>query len=267
MKHYCTSLFLLVAILMASTPTWGAFQKLDDFSGYTRTDIDEQGSWLTTMDYAWVAADPINPSNNVLRIGPEPGGPKYLAKTFDDNIADNTTGTVFFRMRFSGPSASFGLSDLFANQTSGWDDVKTHLRLGLNTQDGNYELDANGGSSWPHLGWLAPDTWYTFWILADNANDRFKVYVQGGDYKTQTQLPDGSTDMQFSCNTASPLVAFRIMTEDDAALQYFDDIYTDNAGGNLINPIPEPVTVALLSVGGLMILGYRRRRISRLSGR
>jgi hypothetical protein len=44
---------------------------------------------------------------------------------------------------------------------------------------------------------------------------------------------------------------------DDSTL--FDDIYIDSSSANLVNPIPEPTSLALLAMGGAALV--RRRRV------
>ena len=76
---------------------------------------------------------------------------------------------------------------------------------------------------------FAYDTWYKFWVVVDNANDVWSLYMQGGDNATPTLIDgddNGSTSFAFRNGPSSnDLTRFVIWTQAHSGPFWLDDIY------------------------------------------
>ena len=254
---------LRIAVLVAivggvSLPAGAAFVAIDDFESYTvGTAISGQGNWTASDSASGVAADPEDAANNALAVS---YNYKFARNNLSATIADGTTGTFFYQFRLSGTTLSLGhgLSD---QATPGIGSNTAYEVRMISGNSGSTKYDDAGTSvDFNPALTLSTDTWYSLWLVADNSADTTRIYIEGGSFATQTELV-GPDALNFKYGTTGPLVTFLIVanSSNGSSKTYFDNLYIDTTGANTSNPlIPEPASMAMLAVGGLMML--RRRR-------
>ncbi len=267
MKFAAASLIVLAGI--ASTAS-AAYVLVDDFEASASGSVNGQNSWVADTNvgntlYA-VVTDPTDGTNQVLQLG-NPGSDKKARKPLGvaNAIADGTTGTLFFRVNFqkSGTTlnANFGLTH--NDSPAGTGDFTIQLPLDnngkLKAKDGGSTVDlANGSATANVLG-----VWYNLWVVVNHSTDAYRVFVQSdgdADLAVQTELFSTSDPLGFRANPGINSID-NLFIQSSQGFVYWDDFYVDNTGMNLANPtiaIPEPASMALLGLGGLMMI--RRRR-------
>jgi hypothetical protein len=91
--------------------------------------------------------------------------------------------------------------------------------------------------------------------VINNTTDTTEFYVSGAaGGNATTPFAQGSFRNGVASN---PLITFKARTS-NANPVFVDDIYFDPAGANLLNPIPEPGSAALLAIGFATLLPRRK---------
>ena len=225
---------------------------IDDFeSGHSFS-----GSLSTTTD-------PADGGNNVLNFDVANGASSVMSLSAAQQVNDGQVGTVFYQVYIpaAGRDVGFGLSDIDLDPN--WGDYAGYvMQLGDPLRfDGK---DGNGAGSATNVVLLNPVTtaaWYDFWLVFDldgttGAETGYDIYASGPGLSGQQNLASG---LGFR-RTANPDALDRIMLREGGSGSgnvLFDNIYMDQQGQNLANPIPEPATLALAAVG---LGGLRRRK-------
>jgi hypothetical protein len=261
MKMGKSALVLAATTLgLMAAPVQAAFVLVDDFDGYTAGSVSGQGSWTGTD--GTVVELPSASGNNVLALTGSAAS-KY-ARTTVPQIANNTTGTLFYQIRLDSEGIgnlnhSHGLSDTTSSSSFGdYEAQLISIGSSLNVRDGasaTAEVQVNA---------LAADTWYNIWLVANNSNDTFKFFIQGGDFATPTEFAGGVSDpFNFRNGTSGALTHFFLIYGNSAGgTLYVDNIHIDTTGENISNPIPEPATAATvltMAALGATLRGRRRR--------
>ena len=253
-------LSVLSVMLLAAT-SQGAFVAVETFDALTDGNINGQNGWSTIAGTNHVVADPDDPTNKVLSITGNTGGGAFKGIS----IPQGTTATVFFRYRIAGKqNHSVGLSDVTTPTTD-----FGHYEAQLNniTSSGQTRI-RDAGNFDNVLPTFADNTWYNIWIVVDNTADTSQWHanaIAGAGTNASELLAAGAqTAFIFRNGVANNnLVNFllRTNTSDNGhtGSLMIDDIYIDNSGSNLTNPIPEPATLALTAAGGALLL-FRRRK-------
>lgn len=268
----CAAASLLVLAGMSSTAS-AAFVLIDNFeSGYTLdANMNGVNGWVTdaTGSPYSVAIDPDDAGNQVLKFSGT-GSDKNARKSFANAIADNTTGTLFLRVRFEKNvnnllNANFGLTDQETTTSSNFDPFNAQLSFDNNARlkgrDGGGAEDLKNGSAMADV----VSEWYNVWVVVDGTADTYKVFVQSdfdADFLTQTELfGNGTTNDPLNFRTTSNLNAAidNLYFRAQNGVIYWDDFYIDNTGSNFGNPVPEPASLVLAGLGGLLVLGRRRQ--------
>lgn len=271
----------VLAIGASAHATW---QVIDTFDALTPGNIGGQNSWTSIAvsgNLGWVtdvATDPVSAGNQVLLITTSDGTSQGSVGKLGYNIAsvpdaapafDSISGTVFFRARYSGQArTSVGMSDINTINPSNFGDFETQLIF--NSQTSATPSLRNGNGSAPINPTIQENAWYNIWMVIDNTgtsgqtgnSDAYRLYVQSDadvNFTSQTLVtPDSNLFRNFTQN-ANPLVSFVIKGGgSNTGSVWLDDIYIDQTGLNLNNPIPEPASVLLL-LGGSALLALRRR--------
>ncbi|MEN1678288.1 MAG: hypothetical protein AAGJ46_01750 [Planctomycetota bacterium] len=245
-----------------------AFTSISDFESLTPGALGSQGGWtseLSATSVYTVTADPDNPSNQVLRAtgtsaaqGAPNDGNAYISLG-SNSIADGTTGTVFFRMRTSDLSdLVFGASDLAAPFT--WSSYEGYMVMGAVAGNNAFRV-RNGGAFSGNLLGYSGDEWYNVWLVLDHTADSTSLYVsQGADPAALLGSGGFRTGNEPDTDLVSLNLRMGAAHNNNNARGYLDDIYVDNSGVNLANPvIPEPSSVVMAFLVAVFGMGVPRR--------
>lgn len=183
---------------------------------------------------AQVVNDPAEgPVNRVLRIR-SAGSSTLSASLPIPPIPDGGFGTVFFRFYLVGQNhdANWGLSEQSAPSSSSH--FKVQMRS-ISTAPG--EVQVKDGSTYATAADIRPQTWYSAWLQVRNgrgtSNDRYDLYLQGGDFGVPTLVKSG---VRFTTGTSASLKTF-FWRFGPAAEVYFDDLHVDSGHANLSDPV------------------------------
>lgn len=263
---------ILISGFMAASAQ-AAFQPLETFDALTLGNINGQNTWVDAGNSGQVVLDPDGGLNQVLAVDTESG---VLHR--DAVVSQGASRMLFLRFRFEDHGRySFGLSRL-SNPTE-YSDFGPELGM-AESSAGNLNNDfrvANGNTLgiYDVLETLAPDTWYNTWVMMDNLNDDYQVWlnaVPGGSADAGDQLDNDAGESVFGFRTSgsADLIKFFIKTgggNSPVQGQFFlDDIYLENTSAlNLTNPtvVPLPPALALFAsalVPLLSVAGSARRR-------
>lgn len=237
------------------------FVLFDRFDQLTNGPINGRNGWITANPAFAVGPDPTEPANAVLVAPAMSESPLHKplgALTF----SNQASGTLFFRMRRADAALniSAGLSDL-GTPTAAFADYEAQLNC--NTTGAN-NLSARDAGAFDAIDSFTNDAWYSVWMVVDNARDLVSVFMQGGTLTNQTLLTgnsDGETAFTFrnsagdAFNTnsgpvANDLVSFLVrIGGSHTGPFYLDDLYLDNSGPNLANPLgPDLIPPRLVAV-------------------
>lgn len=284
LRLFAAPLLAGVTWLTATEAVHAVFVEFDTFDALTAgTNIDGQNGWVApngppAEGFRQVSIDPIHAGNNVVEIfesgasDPNGLGP-HLWKSLGANSAPNadTAHTAYLRFMIPAydpatagfPTASFALRNgpQTDNQAIGMGPHVLVRGLGDGTNVMQVRPDQYGSAGDP--GFLTLDTstitgatfdtntWYDLWMVTNNSADTFNLYVQGGDFATQTQLqvelPDTSvvTDIAFRdlrvpgeggvLDADLDYFWIRPNADHDNHTIYFDHVFVDD-GENLTTP-------------------------------
>jgi len=273
----------LSMLLLTATTANAGFVEIDNFEdGFPSHPYEldgnasnsngwEEGKHVTSGNeqIARVVDDPAGGTNRTLEIGLiGDSGDRDFHK--DGFIANDATGTLFFRFHMTGddPSVGIGMDDqqleTAPSDAGPWVNLTSANGIRGITVDGNGSSDTQ-----EDLGTLTEDVWYSVWMVIDNDAKEYEVYIQGGAYGSQTQLTAPSTNPlifrdSLSVDDDLNRVYIRANGANDdgtGASIFFDDIYLAS-GEDLSNPIPEPASL-LLASWGLVAASLFRRRVVR----
>jgi hypothetical protein len=262
---------VLVLALLASGWAAAAWNAVDTFDSYS------SGSLNTVANPPW--AEAANGGNAMgatinsgyLTVKPGVGNPLladptneiYKGITAIPNT--DTATTLYFRLRADSgtTNSSIGLTTLAAvNPAPAFGDFGPQIRVNSTAGVPNFNV-RNGGSFPANDGYaLTIGQWYNVWAVVHQNTDKVDVYLTtgGNDAATGTILYS-RLNYGFRVAAATDLLGFIVMsqgsklTPNDNQLS-FDDIYM-TSGSNLT--IPEPASMLLLGLGGL-VMSFRRKR-------
>ena len=244
------------AALPLIAPAFGAFVLVDN--------MESGNNWTNIAGTTGVVADPAGGTNNVFRATAANGE----ARRSIPAIANNTTGTLFFRVytTASGGDADWIFGSATGTNPTAFNSYKGYGRLATNTDTGiDMDVRNTGVAATPttsgdfsQVGDASAVTWYNVWMVLNNTDDTTDMYFNtGGDATTMGTL--SFTGAAFRTGVADgDLTSFLVRNNNNNTTGYIDDIYVDTSAQNLINPIPEPSVAVLL--GATALLGLRRRR-------
>jgi len=221
-----------------------AFQAVDTFDDLNLGTINGQNGWSISGTSGEVVLDPADGSNQALEVSTESG---TLEKAM--TIARNTTRMLFLRLRFEEHgSYSFGVS--FASNPAEFVDFSAELGMAAaTTGDPNNDFRVANGSStgiYDVLDTLTPGTWYNVWVLINNTDESYEVWLNSdpdGDAQASDQQDNDQDETSFGFRTAAGTDLQNLFMKTGGGDSppngrfYIDDIYLEDADGrNLSNP-------------------------------
>lgn len=271
----------LLCVAVSCIPLWGhaGYVLVDDFDGAA------VGADIATISTHWtrekgssalvVGSDGISRFASLSGVdGLEEGEGIFKCDFSGSSSIGSGDGTIFFQVTphlkngESGPQFHvLGLAEIasgvFAEVPSG----------GLSFDaDGSLRLIGDPGDSY-NVGHWSSESTYNVWMVlnrhaylsgeTEHVYYTYSTYVQGGaEYETQTML---YTDKSFLRNLSVVSSIGIVTTEEMSSESMFDidNLYVDNAGINLVSPIPEPSSMGLMLFVGVIGFHFRRRRFFR----
>ncbi len=227
-------------LVFPSQPT--GFTLFENFEGAGMTagqTFSGVNGWFSGVPAATLVE--LNPAGGTGKVG-HVNRAEPLRKSLSSvglQIREGNSGTLFFQLYTSVTTLdhSIGLADVPGAITFG--DYEAQLVL----NPGRFRLRDGPALSRDTTFDVALSQWMNVWIVADNANDVVKAYVETPN--GQTGVIDISADVSgvdpfnFRNGTAAALVEFLIV--ENSALTslpvYIDNIYIDPTASNLVNPL------------------------------
>lgn len=243
---------------MPTQPT--GFNLVENFEGAGMTigqTFNGVSGWTTAAPAgAMVADEPILGGDKVgamVRVA-APAGSFGASKSLSAaglQVLEGNTGTIFLQMHCTTGSQdnSVGFSDEAAPTAfAGYEaQVVTHLNNNLRVCD--------AAAVFRDVATYRVGAWMNVWIVADNATDTYRVYVespQGQTGKVEITANDGGDPFNFRNGTSGALTSFLTMVSSGAGAGssvFVDNIYVDPAAANLATPAgAKPVAVTPLRI-------------------
>lgn len=256
---------LATGVVLAALPcvsASAAVTTIDDFeSGSNGDDLGTLAGWTVgeTGDYT-VVNEPAGGSNLVLQAA-EDSDPPNAYKSLGVSIpTTSTAATLFYRIRFedgsTGDRVFAGFSADSAPDSFG--DMAAYA--GGITGGGGF--GARDFDSTVSAGSPAADTWYNVWIVANNSTQKYDVYINTGtaDATAGDKLFSDFDFREDATGLPGALTTLGLlMTGSSSGTAYLDDFKIDDSAQNLqYQLVPEPASLALLGLGGLLLLSPRR---------
>jgi hypothetical protein len=260
--------FVFVAMLLIPANTL-AVTLVDNFNSYATGPVN------TAAKPPWTEGWNIGGAASTIAGS---GGNNYLVSAVTVNVAQtgavwrgvtaipnaDTATTLFLRFRAetSTANSSFGLTDMAPPTgylTGGFGDYANQMRVSVQT--GVLGFDVRNGTGFNATRYaINVGQWYNVWAVVNNSTDKYDVYMTTGldDAITGTILYQ-QTVQGFRKTSTNPLGTFLAMTQggtvNNGLPLDLDDIYL--TPGSHLEMIPEPATMILLGLGGLVL---RRRK-------
>jgi len=143
---------------------------------------------------------------------------------------------MFFRFRVPAGSSRINQQTRFQDSTPlrlKWDNDPSDPVLWTfdAAMDGDYKQQVDQA--------ILRDTWYNLWVVIDNANGLYRLYIQGDAFATQTLVTSANLD---NTNTDShpfnpALIENLVFKGWNNAPVLYDDFYLAHGGENLSNPV------------------------------
>jgi hypothetical protein len=223
---------------------------VDNFNSYQPGEANSvTTTWKATADVT-IVSDPNATANQVIRMQENTGVQKaaYCMLSENASIPEGATKTLFLRFRATSQiDCAFGFANKDTPDVGGSDWSNFGPQVSVNY--GNFRV-RNGGT-WSVI---QPYTaqWYNLWMVVDNANDTFQLYLHNRPNEAATaadRLLVGTTDaFGFRNKVVGPLTRFYWRAQNPGGERYvwIDDIYMME-GSSLVNPTPKPAKIIWVS--------------------
>lgn len=229
---------------------------VDDFESYAVGNVSGTGVWtgiFAGTGNAQVEADGTNQFGSWWAAN---NGARGMWRNLPVAIANADTATTLFLQVMTDVATndgSFGLTDLAAAPTT-WGDFEIQgavINGGLNARNAGVVTNLNYV--------ITPGQWYNIWFVIDNSTDTYDLYANaGGDATAANLLADNFVFRNSGAGVqANDLTKLMALANTRATVQKF---HWDNiavTGGVDLTAVPEPATMLILGLGGLVLA--RRR--------
>ncbi|HOK97125.1 MAG TPA: PEP-CTERM sorting domain-containing protein [Anaerohalosphaeraceae bacterium] len=194
--------------------------------------------------------------NKFLQTGWSGGG-RGAYRCIDPIVDSVSAITLYLRIYAvtSSQDTSFGLADQITTSAATWGDFEVQMVLGNGDDADHVNLRARDGGTVETYMALAVGQWYNIWAVIDQTTDSFDMYVTAGYESAVGLSPINPDPINFRNGTTADLSYFLALTNYRDFNYRLDDIHI-TLGKNLA--IPEPVTMLMMGLGGLM-LALRKR--------
>lgn len=246
--------FIALSVLLC-LPAAAHAVLVDDFQTYS---VGTVASGVTGGVWGAVGTTTVAPavesSSGSLVLSLSGTGQSTAWRTLPTPIADNTTATVFMRVRANttSPDVSFGLSDVNPIVSAGdFSAYETQFRLLGTDMEGR-----NAGTFVDMLptGTVTTGTWYNVWLVVDTTTDTWDGYVNTG---TADATPGDLLASDFAFRngvSANPLTTLNFMAGGSGNLEAsLDDIHF-STGVDLNNYSPIPPLAGDVNQNGVVDL-------------
>jgi hypothetical protein len=258
-------LFNYSAPVMVFVRAVSGFTLIENFENRALTSLAFQGDWTGVFPQDKVVMDTTsfaggNTNNKTLL---QIKNNQTLA--FPLLLPQGETGTLFFRAAsttWSREQLYLGLSDGRSYGRAPISDFTAQMTRDTGSSLANKMIGVrDGGAYYNSLTNFASDTWYKIWIVANNASDTFKVYIQGGEYPVPTAVQrNGSSTFAFR-NAAANKDIIRFLIWSAATTRsvggfWIDDVYLA-PGENLTDPtLPAPPSLSVAKSGSNIVVSW-----------
>ncbi|MBU2951072.1 PQQ-dependent sugar dehydrogenase [Tamlana agarivorans] len=246
----------------SSNPVCNDFCLIEDFDSKLNGSIRDQDGWKANpagaLDGAIVDSEPTEGfTGKALML--DPNGVVFRGNAYKplniNAIAEGDMGTLFFQVSAEdvlNTNSSFGLSDLnnprLTDGGTGNLDLSSDFEVQIILNNGQFGVRHGANNSYFTNIKPENDIVYNVWVVVDNQNDRFQVFVQGGAYSfpTPASITGGQTNFAFRNGSIESLKSIYLLNDPDqvgTGVVYVDHFYLDNNKEN----IAMPVTVSDLS--------------------
>lgn len=262
-----TTLFTLsLSGLLMVNSSQAAFVLVDNFDSYS------QGPDITAANAAWssndtpsnpfaITADPGGRPGNSLQSAAIPSGGQAASPVARRGLSGTagTTSTLYLEYYTTNANLTVDIGVGPSDGGDGFGNFNTYHGF---TGGGESYVRDGGSTQFPldQQALFASDTWYSVWMVVDDVAKNTNIYVQGGAFVTQTQLTHSGGDGDFAFRSSNPFTTFMFAkgrNTDPGADFYIDNLHLD-AGNINLSAIPEPTTVLLLGLLGLVVNVTRR---------
>lgn len=265
--------FAASAVVFSLTPS-AAFVLIENFETLDVGSLDGQAGWdrnpLQGNDVL-VVSSPADPDFGSTRSATHAVGVDAVGSTLrlDLTVAEaiplGSSGTVFFRVFLpeintgNNHAIAFGVSDVNPPASVG-SAVATLESTGSTQFQPRFATDG-GTRSGPGVAGV----WGNYWLVFDNtgaSGQQYDIYFSTGTDDAPS-IPRATfntrRDVLGSAALDSLLISNASGVESATQQAFIDDIYVDPTSVNLVNPVPEPSSILLVS-GGTLLIPRRRAR-------